>query len=329
MQLPPFDYAVPRNLAEAVDRLAASAGNAAALAGGTDLLVNLKYRLVAPAALVAIRGLPELRGVRDGAGGGLDIGAGELLADLLEHPRIAALGGLHAAIRAVGSQHIRNLGTLGGNLCLPTRCWYTNQSEAWRTARTPCWKTEGLVCHVIPSSTTCRALNSADTAPMLVALGASLVLRGPRGERALPLADFYQDDGVNQHTLQPGELIVRVLVPAVAGRSAFRKLAARTGLDYGYASVAGVAIGPARRPRELRVVAGSVASRPVRLRHAEALVLERGLTPETIEAAAEATRADLGEVTNLFSPPGYKKRVVRGLVAKLLADLATTKERAA
>jgi 4-hydroxybenzoyl-CoA reductase subunit beta len=329
VQLPPFDYAVPRSLGEAIERLAGLEGNAAALAGGTDLLVNMKYRLVAPSALVPIRALPELRGVRDGIDGGLDIGAGELLADLLEHPRIAAIPGLHAAIRAVGSQHVRNLGTLGGNLCLPTRCWYTNQSEAWRTARTPCWKTEGLVCHVIPSSTTCRALNSADTAPMLVALGARIVLRGPQGERTLPLADFYRDDGVNHNHLLPGEILVRVLVPPGSYRSAFRKLAARTGLDYGYATVAGVAAGAARRPRELRLVAGSVASRPVRLRHVEAVVLERGLTVEAIEAAAEATRADLGEVTNLFSPPGYKKRVVRGLVATLLADLATTGGRAA
>jgi 4-hydroxybenzoyl-CoA reductase subunit beta len=321
MQLPEFDYAVPRSLADAVDRLAAAAGSPAAIAGGTDLLVNMKYRLATPGVLVAIRELPELRGVQSAPDGGLDIGAGELLADLLTEPRVAAIPGLHAAIRAVGSQHIRNMGTLGGNLCLPTRCWYTNQSDSWRTARTPCWKTEGLVCHVIPSSTTCRALNSADTAPMLVALGASILLRGPQGERTLPLAGFYRDDGVNYNALQPGEILVRVLVPPWRGRSAYRKLAARTGLDYGYATVAGAAIGPARQPRELRLVAGSVASCPVRLRHAEAVVLERGLGAEAIDAAADATRADLGEVTNLFSPAGYKKRVVRGLVATLLADL--------
>lgn len=326
MQLPPFEYHRPASLDEALATLDRLGSTAAVLGGGTDLLINLKLRLETPAALLGVRELPELAGVSVDAAGTLRIGAGERLTDLAVHPLILARHpGLAQAIRAVGSQHVRNMATLGGNLCLPTRCWYTNQSENWRGSQIPCWKTEGQVCHVIKTAPNCRAIHSADSVPALITLDARVLLRSSRGERELRLADFYRDDGIENNALLPGELITAVLIPPGRARSVFVKAAARTGLDYGYATLAGALTGSNRAPKSLLLVAGSVGTLPLVLRKPAQIILAQGLTEASIEAAADAVREDLGEVTNLFTPPGYKKRLVRGLVRRVLHELRRQK----
>ncbi len=326
MQLPPFEYHRPASLDEALARLSNAGDGGAVLGGGTDLLINLKLRLENPQVLVSVRDLPELLGVSVDAAGTLRIGAGERLTGLVGHPLIVArYPGLAQAIRAVGSQHVRNMATLGGNLCLPTRCWYTNQSENWRNSQVPCWKTEGQVCHVIKTAPNCRAIHSADSVPALIALGARVLLRNAQAERELLLADFYQDDGIANNVLAAGELITAVLVPPARVRSTFVKAAARTGLDYGYATLAGALSGSNRAPKSLLLVAGSVGSWPIVLHKSAQIILAEGLTEAGIEAAADAAREDLGEVTNLFTPPGYKKRLVRGLVRRVLHELRRQK----
>jgi 4-hydroxybenzoyl-CoA reductase subunit beta len=326
VQLPAFEYHRPASLDEALATLDTAGKSLAVLGGGTDLLINLKLRLERPAALLSVRDLPELAGVSVDAAGTLRIGAGERLTDLATHPLLVGrYPGLAQAIRAVGSQHVRNMATLGGNLCLPTRCWYTNQSENWRAAQEPCWKTEGKVCHVIKTAPDCRAIHSADSVPALIALDARVLLRSTRGERELRLADFYRDDGIENNALLPGELIIAVLIPSARARSVFVKAAARTGLDYGYATLAGALTGSNRAPKSLLLVAGSVGTMPLLLHKSAQLILAEGLTEASIEAAADAARADLGEVTNLFTPPGYKKRLVRGLVRRVLNDLRRQK----
>lgn len=326
MQLPPFEYLRPASLDEALAMLTAAGNSAAVLGGGTDLLINLKLRLERPAALVSVRELPELGGVSIDGSGTLRIGAGERLTDLAGHPLIRVpYPGLAQAIRAVGSRHVRNMATLGGNLCLPTRCWYTNQSENWRGSQVPCWKTEGQVCHVIKTAPNCRAIHSADSVPALIALDARVLLRSSRGERELLLADFYRDDGIENNVLAAGELITAVLVPPARVRSVFVKAAARTGLDYGYATLAGALTGSNRAPKSLLLVAGSAGTLPLLLHKSARIILDGGLNEASIEAAADAVREDLGEVSNLFTPPGYKKRLVRGLVRRVLNELRRQK----
>ncbi|MCL4720858.1 MAG: FAD binding domain-containing protein [Gammaproteobacteria bacterium] len=313
MLLPAFNYLRPADLGEAVAALAAGGEGAQLLAGGTDLLISMRQGLVSPVTLVGIRGLGELTGIETEASGALRIGAGVSLTDLAAHPVVLArFPAIAQAARSVGSRHVRNMATLGGNLHLPTRCWYTNQSADWRASRVPCWKTDGGLCHVIKTSDTCRAINSSDTAPALLALGARLRLRSVRGERDVPLADFYNDDGIRHTNLARDEIITAVLVPPATVRTLFIKAAARTGLDYGYGTLAAALTGSNRAPHSARLVAGSVGSRPV--------VLDRA-GPSAITAAAEAVRADLGEVVNLYSPPGYKKRLLRGLVRQVLEQL--------
>jgi 4-hydroxybenzoyl-CoA reductase subunit beta len=321
-----FRYVRPRDLDEAVAALAAGGDGASLLAGGTDLLVSMRQGLVAPATLIGIRGLAELNGIGPDGEDTLRIGAGVALTDLAEHPIVVArYPGLAQATRSVGSRHVRNMATLGGNLRLPTRCWYTNQSENWRASRAPCWKTDGELCHVIKTSTTCRAINSSDTAPALLALDARLKVASVRGGREVPLANFYNDDGVNHTTLASDEIITAVLVPAARVRMLFTKATARTGLDYGYGTLAAAVTGSNKAIRSARIVAGSVGSWPVLLARAGQIIVERGLNESAIADAAAAAREDLGEVTNLFSPPGYKKRLVRGLVLQVLEQLRRQK----
>jgi len=321
-----FRYVRPRDVGEAVAALAAGGNEASLLAGGTDLLISMRQGLVAPATLIGIRGLVELDGIELDGADTLRIGAGVILTDLAEHPIVVRrFPALAEAARTVGSRHVRNMATLGGNLRLPTRCWYTNQSENWRASRAPCWKTAGDLCHVIKTSTTCRAINSSDTAPALVALEARIRTLSLRGQREVPLADFYNDDGVNHTSLASDEIITAVLVPAARTRALFTKAASRTGLDYGYGTLAAAVTGSNRAIRSVRLVAGSVGSWPVLLERAGQIIVDRGLNEAAITAAANAAREDLGEVANLFSPPGYKKRLVRGLVLKVLEQLRREK----
>lgn len=324
MQLPPFEYLRPTTLQEGLDWLGAAGTETAVVAGGSDLLVNMKLGLVTPQRLVSIRDLPGMQEVRQDAQDGLAIGAACKLTDLLDDQRVT--GGYPAiadAIRAVGSQHVRNVATLGGNLCLPTRCWYTNQSDQWRESRQSCFKTDGELCHVIKSSARCHALNSSDTAPALIALDASVTLAGPEGTRELAVADLYFDDGVEFIALQPGEILTEIRIPPSSGVSAFIKVAQRNGLDYAAGTVAGWFDGS-----NARLVLGSIASHPVSLQTAAGIVAAGGLDAQTIDAAADAARADLGEVSNLFSPPGYKRRLAKSMVRRVLQRLATLQEAA-
>jgi len=319
MQLPAFEYARPGSLAEALALLDTHGPRAAVLAGGTDLVLSMRQRLVVPEVVVGIGALPELEGVAADADGGLVIGAACTLSALVRHPVIAARHpALAAAMKSVGSRHVRNVATLGGNLNLPTRCWYTNQSESWREARPACFKTQGDVCHVIPGARECFALNSSDSAVALLALDARLRLASVRGEREVPIAAFYRNDGLAPTTLAPGELLTAVVVPAHRDRTAFIKIAPRTGLDYGLGTIAAAVTGGNRAVRSARIVAGTIGSWPVPLQESARLVEAGGLTDEAIEAAADAARGDLGELTGLYSPAGYKRRLVRALVRRVL-----------
>lgn len=322
LHLPTFDYRRPQSLAQALGWLAEFGPRAAVLAGGTDLLIALRQRLLRPELLVGIGALAELQGVQPCADGALRLGAGTPLTTLVEDPLLRVrLPALAAALQSVGSRHVRNVATLGGNLNLPTRCWYVNQGEAWRQARPPCLKTGGDVCHVIRSARECFALQSSDGAVALLALGARLELARAAAAREVALDDFYRNDGLAPTTLDAGELVTAVYVPVTPLRSTFLKIAPRTGLDYGLGTVAAAVAGSNRRVTAARIVLGSIGSWPVRLRGAERIVAEGGLEPATIEAAAEAARADLGELTNLYSTAGDKRRLARVLVRRALAAL--------
>ena len=326
MHLPRFEYLRPDSVAHVLTLLGELRGQASVLAGGTDLLTSMGQRLMQPKFLIGIRWLPELQGVQLTEDGGMRIAAGTTLTDLEHDPLLAErFPTLKKAINAVASRHVRNMATLGGNLALPTRCWYTNQTEGWRNARSGCFKTDTQACHVLATSDHCVATSSADSVPALIAHGASVTLASVRGERTVPLAEFYREDGANPTVLAPDELILAVHVPACADRTAFLKVTPREGIDFGLGTIAVAIAGSNRRVQRARIIVNALGSHPMPLCEAETIIREQGLNEASIEAAAVVARADLGEVTNLWTPAGYKRRLVRVLLRRALEDVRKQK----
>jgi len=326
MQLPRFEFIRPDNLAEGLAVLAEHGEDAKIMSGGSDLLINMKFRLDTPKVLVSLNAIPELQKIETLSDGSLFIGGGCRLTELAYNPLISdSYPALHDAIVSVGSRHIRNVGTLGGNLCLDTRCWYTNQSENWRATREGCFKTDTDLCHVIKTATRCHAINSSDASPVLIALDATVILASQGKERQLPLLEFYRDDGVLHTALEQGEVLTGVIIPPPQGRAVFAKLSQRVGLDFAAGTFAAAVTGTNDRVESARLVMASVAPSPKILETSEHILMDLGLTDEAIDAAAVAARQALGKITNLFTPAGYKRRLVKALIRDALLELREQK----
>ncbi len=322
MQLPEFEYLRPKTLAEGLAALAEHGPDAQIMSGGSDLLINMKFRLDTPKYLVSFNDVAELKLIEALPDGGMRLGAGCTLTQLSQSDELKeTYPALHSALFSVGSKHVRNAATLGGNICLDTRCWYTNQSEHWRDTRDGCFKTDNELCHVIKTAQTCHAINSSDSAPVLIVLGASVVIVSANGKREVPITGFYNNDGVDHTVMQPGEFLAQVIIPPPKGRSIYAKLAQRDGLDFASGTFAAGVVGSNEKPESVCLVMGSVGPEPKILEESRKIVMTQGLNDETIEAAALAARASLGEVTNLFTPSGYKRRLVKALVKDALNEL--------
>jgi len=322
MLLPDHDYIRPASLSEALARLHEAGGRASLLAGGTDLIFNMRGMLQQPELLISIRRLPELGQVELLPDGSLRIGAGVRLTDLVAEALLADRYPVLAdALRAIASQHVRNLATLGGNLCLDTRCWFTNQSEEWRAGRGPCLKTGTQDCHAVPGVPVCVALNNSDAAPMLIAMNATVTLARKDGRRELPLEDFYRNDGVRHTVLAADEMLTHVQIPPSSRRLVWIKHAARAGMDFAYGTIAASALVEQGRLLEPRLVLGSLAPRPLVLQQPAAIIARRGSDDKSIAAATDALRGELGTLTNLYTPAAYKSDLARMLVKRALERL--------
>jgi 4-hydroxybenzoyl-CoA reductase beta subunit len=240
LRLPAFDVVSPETIEGAVMALARP--GARLIAGGTDILPNLKHRLDRPPVLVSlarVRGLDHV--TVDRAVGQLRIGAAVVLSDLSEHPEVTArFPSLARAAGIVASPLLRNMGTLGGNVHLDTRCRYVNQTEFWRGAIGGCLKSGGTVCHVVPGGQSCVAAMSSDCVPVLTTLEARVALSGPAGEREIPIADYYDTDGISHIRKDPQELCTEIRIPLPTGpwRSSYRKWTVRGSIDFPLVSVA-------------------------------------------------------------------------------------------
>ena len=292
------------------------------VAGGTDVIFNMRLKFFQPDHLVSLRRVPELRQVEELPDGGLRIGAACRLVDLADDERIQQrFPALKQAIDAVASAHIRNMGTLGGNICLETRCWYTNNSEEWREGRAGCFKTDCEHCHVIPSSVHCHAINNADTPPALIALGAVLTIQSVRGSRELPIAEFYKPDGMEHMALEADEVVTHVTVPATDKRAVFIKYTPRRGMDFSLGAVAVSCGGQGEAAADPVIVLASISSSPIILRRPAEIIAEQGLGDAAVEAAVELMRDELGEVTNLYGRATYKKQIAKTLVRRALVQI--------
>lgn len=292
------------------------------VAGGTDLLPNMKRRQQVPAALVGLRQLSSLRGIENRDG--LRIGAGTTLAAIVHDPVVrAAAPGLWQAAVQVATPHLRNMATIGGNLCLDTRCTYYDQTHEWRKAISFCMKKDGDTCWVAPASSRCLAVSSTDTAPVLLSLDASVTLVSASGRREVRLADLYRNDGIAYMTRRPDEILTTVRVPSTTGwRSTYWKLRRRGSFDFPVLSVAAaVRPAPDGTIEAARIVLGAVASRPMEATDADSALVGEPLSDAVIARAADLAGKPARPMDNTDFTLVWRKRVVRDFVSYALREL--------
>lgn len=333
LRLPPFSYRQPRTLTEALVMKADAGPEGMFVAGGTDLYPNMKRRHQEPKTVISLMGIAELRADArmGGSADGLTIGSCMTLTELSAHPSISpsAYDAVTHAARLVSTPLLRNMGTLGGNLCLDTRCNYYNQSYEWRKAIDFCMKKDGAICWVAPSSPRCWAVSSSDLAPVMVAIGAEYRLVGPQGERLVPAARFYQNDGINYLAKQPDEILAEVRLPAADGWDAvYHKLRRRGSFDFPVLGVAAWVRWDGRTVADARIVLGGVASWPQEVPEAGAALRGNALTDDAIAAAAEAAYRPSKPLDNTDFDLSWRKQMTRVYVTRALEELRGRSARA-
>jgi 4-hydroxybenzoyl-CoA reductase subunit beta len=324
MRLPPFTYLAPRGVAEAVRLLGDHGREASVVAGGTDLYPNMKRLQMAPRVLIGLRGIRELARIQGSDRSGVVVGAGATLTRVAEHPEVVThYPALARAAGVVSTPQLRNMGTVGGNVCVDTRCNYYNQSYEWRRAIGFCMKKDGDICLVAPGSARCWAVSSSDTAPVLWALGAQATLVGPAGERRLPVAELFRDDGIEYLGKDPDEILTELHLPPVDGwRATYWKLRRRGAFDFPVLGVAAAVRLDGGVCRDARIVLGAVASAPREVPEAARVLAGEPLGPEVIARAAEAAARPAKPLDNTDLLYHYRKRMTRVYVTRALRELA-------
>jgi len=321
MRLPWFEFRAPASLAEAARIIAGEGPGAMLIAGGTDLLPNMKRRHQLPKTLVSLRRVDELKKTANGSG--LRLGAGLTLTEVTQ---VAAVKeqyrGLWQAAMQVATPHLRNMGTLGGNLCLDTRCTYYNQNYEWRKAIDFCMKIEGETCWVATASKRCLAVSSTDTAPALIALGAKVKLVSSSGEREVALGNLYRNDGIEYLTRKPDEILTEVLLPKSEGwKSTYWKLRRRGSFDFPLLGVAAAVRAAADGTVEdAKLVLGAVSSHPLVIKAGDVLVGKK-LTDDVIAQIGDLAESRAKPMDNTDMDLRWRKHVVADFVGYALKEL--------
>ena len=332
--LPDFRVLNPTTLDEVVAARAANPGSMP-LGGGTDLVVNIRRGILAPPVLIDMNRVEGLHAIHADANS-LEIGASVTLTELAEHPAVIK----HYPVLAQAASHIagpthRNMGTIGGNLCLDTRCIFYNQSEWWRDANHHCLKTTGTICHVAPKSRgVCFATFSGDLAPALLTLGAEVDIAGRSGKRTIPLDKLYigfarqdvpvtemQGDGKFYLSLRSGEIITAARAKNTPGlRSAYDKIRIRKSIEYPVAGVAVALKCEGGKLADLRVAFTGTNPRPVLLA-GTAELCGGGLDERVFKGLDALVRDQIMPMKTTFTPGHYRRRVAGVLARRLLTRL--------
>ena len=323
MSLPQFKLLRPRTLDEALSLLAKH-NNARIVAGGTDLIPSMRQKLFEPQHVMDIRNIAELKGIRQ-QGSGVEIGALTSLTTI-EHSDMLRrhYPVLTEAAATVASPLLRNMGTIGGNICLDTRCLWYNQSLTWRKGCGFCIKKDGDLCHVAPGGTRCWAAFSGDTPPALLCLNAEIEIASASGLRRLPLGDFYTNDGVAYRNLQPSELVTRVFLPESAAgyRGVYRKLRVRGSIDY---PLAGVAIVMKRLNGHIahaRLAITAVNPAPLLVLGASELMAGQVVDEALAEAVGNLAAKTAKPLTTSALTPEYRREMIRVFTKRALLAAA-------
>jgi 4-hydroxybenzoyl-CoA reductase subunit beta len=322
MRLPRFRYYAPSTVKEAL-RIKADAGpDGAYVAGGTDLYPNMKRRQQTPKIVIGLSRVAALKRLRAGTEG-VSIGAAVPLSEIERHRRVRrAYRGLAHAIAEISTPPLRNMGTLGGNLLLDTRCNYYDQNYEWRQAIDFCMKKDGEICWVAPGSRTCLAVQSADSVPILIALNARAVFASSAGEREIAVEELYRNDGIHYLTKHPDELLIDIRVPTPDGWTAsYKKLRRRGAFDFPVLSVGAAVRRDGDKVIQARIVLGAVASAPVRASRAEEILAGRVLDVTAITEAAEAAAVPARPMDNTDFSFLWRKEMTKKWVAAALREL--------
>ena len=320
LRLPRFKYLRPKTAPEAAAMASELGSKAMFVAGGTDLFPKLKRRQFEIDTLIGLDCLRQDATVANGQGS-TRIGAALTLADAASDAHITRHHpGYAEAAAHVSSPPLRNAGTIGGNLCVDTRCNYYDMTYEWRKAIGFCMKKDGDICLVAPGSPRCWAVSSSDTGPMAVAMRGTVTLCGPDGEREIPVADLYKDDGIEFMAKKPYEVVTALTLPAEAGmRSAYVKLRRRGSIDFPIAGAAVVLGLDGDTVTRANVVLSAVASHPLEAKAAEAFLVGKRLSRETMAEAAELASKPAKPLDNADLTHFWRKRMVRVVVEQALA----------
>jgi 4-hydroxybenzoyl-CoA reductase subunit beta len=315
---------------EAVGDLGRRVGNIRVLAGGTDLIPSMRQKLFEPEHVLDLRGIGELRGIKPQADGGVEIGALTTLRSIERseflHQHFPVLT---EAAATVASPVLRNMGTIGGNICLDTRCLWYNQSLTWRKGCGFCIKKDGDLCHVAPGGTKCWAVFSGDTPPALLCLNAEIEIAGQAGARRIPLREFYTGDGENYRRLQPGELVTRVFLPASAAdfRGVYRKLRVRGSIDYPLAGVAVVMKRSNGHVADARIGITAVNPAPLLVKGVSELLAGKAVDQALAEAAGDLAARISKPLTTSALTPEYRREMIRVFTKRAVLEAAQVADR--
>ena len=324
MRLPKFTYRVPKTTSDAVKMIADAGGDAMFVAGGTDLYPNMKRRQQTPKTVISVTRLSELHQIRSDARGGMVIGSSVSLTEICEHPVINRDYKFIAdAARLISTPILRNMGTIGGNLLLDTRCNYYDQNYEWRKGINFCMKKDGDICWVAPSSPKCWAVQSSDLAPVMVAIGAKVKLVSAGGERLLDAADLYNNDGIQYLNKRADELMTEIHLPPRNGmRAVYKKLRRRGSFDFPVLGVAAsLDVADDGIVRAARLILGGVAPLPVEVSEAAQALIGQRLDHEHIETAAEACYLKARPLDNTDFLMNWRKQMTRPFVKRALEEL--------
>ncbi len=313
LRLHPYVYHRPRRLAEALELLKEHSGDVLPIAGGTDLVPNMKHGLFAPGHLVALKGIDELYGIEE-RDGELAIGAAESLTSVASHPLVNGhFPALAHAASLVAHPMIRNQGTLGGNICLDTRCTYYNQTHFWRRALGFCLKKDGDVCHVVEGGTNCVAAHSADTPPILMALGAEIDIASADGRRSLPLSNFFTADGTWNKRLERHELVtqVRLPLPSPKLRATYTKVRERKSVDFPLLSIAlAIELADADVMESISLVVAALGAKPRVIGGLDKVAVGKKPTTGVIDEVAAQAHRQCNPLDNIIVEIEWRRAMV-------------------
>jgi 4-hydroxybenzoyl-CoA reductase subunit beta len=328
MTLPDLEYYRPKTLKEGLALLKEQAGKIRPLAGGTDLLNNMKVGLNPAEALVDLTGIKTLSAIECSVDKQICAGGTATIWDLIHQPKVKEnLTALYQAGSGVGAVQHQQMGTIGGNLCQDTRCWFYNQTRHWRRAHPLCYKTGGDQCLVMKKSDRCHAAYCSDLAPALIAYGATIMLSSLDSERIIPLAEFYTGEGKTPTNLKPGEIISEITIPQKAWKtkSAYIKLRSRKSIDFPQAGVAMVVSEEGGLIKDVSLALTALGSGPVLVKGIGEIF--RGLKTEKLDAekisalaqeCAAIAGKDIFPVANMSYRPAYRRRMVEVLIEETL-----------